>query len=182
MDTWDQGASTRTSMAPICVSVSLFLFSPTPPLTSRMLNLPNQNSPFHLLATRPGKMLETASIYSGVLVACVMMIMLLAYVAVTRHRNRKLSELEGDGVNGIDMGDSTATGMDTVDGYTVARSFAAMPLNAAPQHQMRSMNYTNGNHPEQHESSHRQYRCPPPLRPFGPHHHQTIPMSKVLSR
>lgn len=118
-------------------------------------------------------MLETASIYSGALVAVVIAIVLLAYIAVSRHRNRKLSELEGE-ANGMDIGDSVATGMDTVDGYT--RSYA-MPLNAsmarggvAPP--PRSQAYVqNGNHP---------YRCP--MRPFGPHHHQTIPMSKTLSR
>lgn len=120
-------------------------------------------------------MLETASIYSGALVAVVIAIVLLAYIAVSRHRNRKLTELEGE-ANGMDIGDSTATGMDTVDGYTVARSYQ-MPLNASLGRGMvpppRSQAYVqNGNHP---------YRCP--MRPFGPHHHQTIPMSKtVLTR
>lgn len=118
-------------------------------------------------------MLETASIYSGALVAVVIAIVLLAYIAVSRHRNRKLSELEGE-ANGMDIGDSTATGMDTVDGYTRAYQ---MPLNASSMGRgggvlppPRSQAYVqNGNHP---------YRCP--MRPFGPHHHQTIPMSKTV--
>lgn len=113
-------------------------------------------------------MLETASIYSGALVAVVIAIVLLGYIAVSRHRNRKLSELEGD-ANGVDIGDSVATGIDTVDGYT--RSYA-MPLNAGV-HPPRSQTYVqNGNSPYHHR----------PMRPFGPHHHQTIPMSKCLGR
>lgn len=115
-------------------------------------------------------MLETASIYSGALVAVMIAIVLLGYIAVTRHRNRKLSELEGEAI-GMDIGDSVATGIDTVDGYT--RSYA-MPLNAsiAGVPAARSQTYVqNGNHP---------YSCP--MRPFGPHHHQKIPMSKSLAR
>lgn len=106
-------------------------------------------------------MLETASIYSGALVAAVIVIVLVACYAF---RDKKLLELEGEG-NGMDIGDSTATGLDVVDGAT--RSFA-MPLNAS----VRSQGYTNGN----------QYRCPPIMRPFGPHHHHTIPMSEALNQ
>lgn len=115
-------------------------------------------------------MLETASIYSGALVAVVIAIVLLGYIAVSRHRNRKLSELEGD-ANGVDIGDSVATGIDTVDGYT--RSYA-MPLNASMGGGVaRSQAYVqNGNSPYHHR----------PMRPFGPHHHQPIPMSKCLGR
>lgn len=117
-------------------------------------------------------MLETASIYSGALVAVVIAIVLLAYIAVSRHKNRKLAELEENGINGVDIGDSVATGIDTVDGYTRAY---AVPLNAsvggrALVHPPRSQAYVqNGNRPVV-------------LRPFGPHHHHTIPMSKSLSR
>lgn len=117
-------------------------------------------------------MLETASIYSGALVAVVIAIVLLAYIAVSRHKNRKLAELEEEnGINGVDIGDSVATGIDTVDGYTRAY---AVPLNAsiggrALVHPPRSQAYTNGHRPVV-------------LRPFGPHHHHTIPMSKSLSR
>lgn len=122
-------------------------------------------------------MLETAGIYSGVLASFLMIIVVVAYCVVTKHRNRKLSELEGD-MNGMDIGDSTATGLDTVDGYTLARSYA-MPLNTAisgnaGQLPPRSQNYTTNGHGQQ------QQRYPYPMRPFGPHHDQTIPMSKTL--
>lgn len=146
-------------------------------LTNRCLICAFSLSPLFQTATRPRVMLETASIASGAVVALLLGIIFLIVCCLRRQRKLKELEQNGDGMCDVNGG-STATGIDTVDGFRTYAATTAMISQQQPASLHPSQYYPGGDNDRRTTRG----ALAQKKRPFGSHHHHTIPMSEALKR